>query len=154
MNYEDLANKAISELPVEKILPEGSWLLRGRSATLQPPTKEDGSPSVLFVYSVKEPMSDVRDEDLQALADDGTPYDYTQNTIFNRFWIQTPKDKEAVLTHLEKHGVEVDRSKPIPENLAKFKGTEVVAVLGIKSFQDQQGNLRVDNNASMFTRYE
>lgn len=154
MNYEDLANKAINELPVEKVLPEGSWLLRGRSASLQPPTKEDGSPSVLFVYSVREPMSDVSDDELTALGSDGSPYDYTQNTIFSRFWIQTPKDTATVLNHLEKHGVAVDRARPLPEELAKFKGTEVVAVLSVNSFQDQQGNLRVDNKASMFTKYE
>lgn len=147
-NYEDLANRSWDEIPEEKLLPTGSWLLRGRNATIQAPKEEGKSPQALFVYEPKGPMDDVSDEELAALGGD---YDTSMNRIFVRFWLETGKDYHAVRDHLKKHGVE---GKNLAEAMKNFKGSEVIAIIGQRSFTDNMGQTKDENTATNFTPVE
>ena len=147
-DYEAILNKSWDEIPPVKVLPTGSWLLRGQNATYQE-GKGDNSPSVLFVYKAKEPMEDVSTDDMDAL---GPEYDVSANRIFVRFFISDNADWDKVRKHLAKHGVDVHTS--ISDSLKAFKGTEVVAYLGTRTYTDNAGEEQEDNTASSFTPVE
>lgn len=148
-DYAEIAALSWENIPEPKVLPAGSYLLRGKNATYQPSKDADKSPSFLFVYGVKEPMDDVPAEDLEALGDG---YDVENNQIFHRIWVETAVDFDKVRKHLELHGIEVKGS--IPDTLKKFKGTQVVAYLKQRNFTDKSGANRVDNNAEQFAKVE
>jgi len=149
--YEEIADRSWEDIPVEKTLPSGSWLLRGRNATYRDPKDEDGSPTVTFVHAVKEPMDDVDDGELKGL---GEGYDFGQNRIFTTFWLETGKDYAKVRDFLAKHGIIVDPKKSVKESLGPFKGSEVVAILGAQSYRDKAGEEQEKNVASSFTKLE
>lgn len=145
-DYADIVNKSWDAIPPVEILPVGSWLLRGQNATYQA-SKGESSPSVLFVYKVKEPMEDVDSEKLAALGDN---YDVESNKIFTRFWIGDNSDWDKVRKHLAKHGVDT-AGKSISDSLKEFKGTEVVAYLDQRTYTNNAGETQEDNVASNFT---
>lgn len=144
-DYADIASMSWENIPEPKVLPVGSYLLRGRNASYQPSKEEGKSPTFMFVYSVKEPMDDV---DAEALSGLGEDYDLASNQIFFRIYVETAADFAKVRRHLALHGVEAKGD--IKETLKKFKGTEVVAYLNQKQFTDRQGETRTDNNAETF----
>ena len=145
-DYASIVDRSWDSIPPVELLPQGSWLLRGQNATYQA-AKGDGSPSVLFVYKVKEPMDDVTAEDIEKL---GQNYDVEANKIFTRFWIGDNSDWDKVRKHLAKHGVDTT-GKSISDSLKEFKGTEIVAYLDQRSFQNNAGETQEDNVASNFT---
>jgi hypothetical protein len=98
-DYEELANLSWDDVPEIKLLPTGTWKLRGQSATLQPAKSEGGSPSVLFTYVPVEPMADVDDDELAELHNGGE-YDYSLNRIFVRMWISDGRDRFTVKNHV------------------------------------------------------
>ena len=144
-NYSDIAKLTWGNIPEPKLLPDGSWLLRAQMAKYMPARDEDGNPQVLFVYGAKEPMSDVRAEDLDAL---GSNYDLGANRIFVRFYVSNAAEWDNVRKHLAKHGVEAEG--PIVDTLKKVRGTEVVGYLTTRSFVDGSGNQRSENTAGQF----
>lgn len=150
-SYEDIADRSWDEIPEEKTLPGGSWLLRGRSASYKPAKDDNSSPAILFIHTAKEPMDDVDDEELQAL---GADYDIGQNRIFTRFYLETGRDYKRVRDFLEVHGVEIDPKKSIKETLPAFKGTQAIAVLTSRSFTRNDGTTAEENVASQFTKVE
>lgn len=145
-DYVDIAAQSWDEIPVVQVLPVGSWALKGQNATYQA-AKGEGSPSVLFVYRVKEPMDDVDSEALKALGDN---YDVEANRVFSRFWIGDNSDWDKVRNHLKKHGVET-KGKNIKDSLAEFKGASIVAYLEQRSFTNNAGAEVQENTASNFT---
>jgi hypothetical protein len=145
-SYEDIADRSWDDIPDEKLLPDGSWLLRGRNASYQP-AKNDGNPSILFDYAAKEPMNDVDDGELAALGED---YDTSQNRIFHRIWLETGRDFKVARAFLELHGIEVDPTKSVKATLPAFKGTEIVAVLTTQTFTDNAGMTRENNVPTKF----
>jgi hypothetical protein len=150
-NYEDLANRSFDEIPEEKILPTGSWLLKARSGTIQPP-KEAGKPeTVLLVYTPVEPMDDVDAEEISALHN-GSEYDYNMNRIFVRFYLESGRDVRNVREHLAKHGV--TEGKNIKELLKNFRGTQAVAQVGYRQFQNSLGQTIEENTATNFVPAE
>ena len=145
-DYADIVQQSWDEIPEVKVLPAGSWLLRGRNATYQP-AKGEGSPSVLFVYGVKEPMDDVDNAELAKL---GTDYDVEANKIFTRFFIGDNSDWDKVRKHLEKHGV-TTKGQSISDSLKGFQGSQVIAYVDQRSFTNNAGQPQVENTASNFT---
>jgi hypothetical protein len=145
-NYEDILETSWDDVPQVKLLPVGSWLLKVRNASFQPPKKEDQSPSVLIVYTAKEPMDDVSDEELAELGED---YDFGENRLFVRFWIETGADKDNLRKHIEKHGIET-KGMTFAETLKALKGNEVIAYVAQKSFQNAAGVSVVENTATNF----
>jgi hypothetical protein len=145
-DYADILNKSWDEIPEVVPVPKGSYLLKGQNATFQPAKGEDGSPSVLFVYRVKEPMDDVDTGELAALGDN---YDLEANRIFTRFWINDGSDWDKVRKHLTKHGVPLKGN--IADSLKEFKGAEVVAFVDQRNFTDNAGQSQTENTAANFT---
>lgn len=132
-NYADIANMTWDNIPEPKLLPDGSWLLRGRNAAYIA-KKENLNARVLFFYQAKEPMSDVDQDALAALGD----YDVTENDIVKTFWIEKQSQWNDVKAHLELHGVDV-KGQSIPDSLKAFKGSEVISYLIQKSINTANG---------------
>lgn len=150
-DYEAILNASFNEIPEVKTLPDGSWKLKARSAKFMPPKEEGNNPLVLFVYSAVEPMDDVNQEDLTALGDD---YDYSGNSIFTRFYVESKADWDKVRKHIEKHGVDVTTDEPVNEVLKGVKGTEVIAYLKSRSFTNSAGQPSEENTATNFAPVE
>lgn len=148
-DYADILSRSVGEIPVVKPLPVGSWLLRARSASYQPPRKQDGNASVLVVYTPKEPMEDVDDSALSELGDD---YDYASNRVFYRAWIETDADWDKVRNLARKHGFEPKGT--IKDMLEGFKGQEVIAHLNQNAFTDAAGEAKIENVPTSFHAVE
>ena len=144
-NYEEILSRGWDEIPEVRPLPTGSYLLKGRGAKYHP-AKGDGNPSILFVYTPMEPMDDVDDAELKAL---GANYDIKGNRIFYRAWLETGADWDTVRKHLAKHGIET-KGKNISDSLGAFKGTEVVAHLGVRNYTNGAGDLVTENQPNAF----
>lgn len=150
-SYEAIAETSWDDIPEPKILPKGTWKLRGKNAKRM--NGGEGTDYVLFFYKAEEPMSDVDDADLDAL---GKDYDFNINDLSFRIYIETLADYRKVQAFLSKHGVEpsVDEStgkaEGIDATLKKFKNSEVLSVLGKRTFKDKTGELRTDNTLTAF----
>lgn len=119
-DYESLLDTGWEELPEVQILPEGEYLLKGRSASYKP-GKGSSNPFFMFVYDVKD-VEDLDPDGLKELGD----YDVSNNKIFHRVWIENGADIKNINAFLAKHGV---KSSTPREGLKDFKGSEVVAYL-------------------------
>lgn len=146
-DYESILDRSWDELPESKILPVGFWRLRGMNAVFQKPRSENQNPSILFVYSATEPSDDV---DADALEELGEGYDWTQNRVYARFWIETAKDWDAVRKHLIKHGCDLT-GRNVRDTLKNdFKGREIMSYLDVRSYEDSVGETVWDNDPKQF----
>lgn len=148
--YESILDRQWDDIPEVQVLPVGSWLLKGKNAVHMPAKSADANESILFVYEPKEPMDDVDEVELKAL---GADYDFAENRIYGRFWIETGRDLDSIRNHLEKHGVDT-KGASIKDSLEAFKGTEVVAYLGTRNYTDASGELRTDNDPTSYASAE
>lgn len=146
-DYASIMTTSWDELPKPKLLPEGSWYVKGRNAAYIEP-KGDGSPKVVFFYKVVEPMTDVSAVALEAL---GADYDFSINDLVHTIYVESTADwQKKVLPHLAKHSGFVPGPNP-QEALKNFKGTEVVTYLGQRQWQDKTtGEEHIDNAMSGF----
>ena len=144
-DYTDLINLSWDELPKDKLLPEGSYLLRGEKVTYigKKEGDEKSTPRFLFIYGVKEAMDDVDPEKLVALNDNGVDYDLTTKQVFHTIWIRRPKDFDKVREHFRVLGVEPEGN--IQETLKQFTGREVVGFLEQQSYVSKDGETITDN---------
>lgn len=158
--YESILAGSWDELPEEKLLPEGSYRLRGRNVVRMPPKEEGQSERVLFFYNVVEAMDDVDADELASLGDD---YDITENEVVAQFFVGKKKDADRIRKHLDMHGIEIPTKeqvakgadpKTIDESFEEFKGSETIAWLKQDTYTDNAGNLRQDNKPSNFARVE
>lgn len=149
MDYDDLLNQTWEELPENKNIPAGGWLLKGTNVALIKPKEEDQDLKVLFTYNPKEPISVPQD-----LLDDMGDYDFTGNDIQFTVYIRRASDWNDVKAHLAKHGVEL--SGALLNEAGKlafakaFRGTEVIADIGERSYQNAAGDTVWQNTASKF----
>lgn len=149
-SYDALLNRSWGEIPEPKTLPVGSWLLKGRNVAYLP-AKGEGNPRVLFFYTPKEPMDDVRPEELAELGDD---YDYANNQIVKTIWVESNRDWATVKAHLALHGVDVSNGRSQKDTFKDFKGTEVIAYLETKAFTTAGGETKIDNDPVKFAKVE
>ncbi len=147
-NYEDLANRSFEEIPKEQLLPGGSWLLKGITAKILAPKDDDGKPQLLMVYQPLEPMDDVDADELAAL-NNGSEYDLSMNKIYVKFWLETGNDYHNAREHFAKHGV-VDGTN-LNELIKGFRGSQVAAQLGRRTFTTSAGETKTEQTASSFT---
>lgn len=146
-DYQSILNESWNNIQESIVLPVGSWLLRCRNASIQPSKSAEGNPSALFVYEPKEPMADVSEEALKEL---GADYNFSENRVFFRIWLETGADKDGLRKHLAKHGVNTE-GMTIGESLKAVKGTEIVAYLQQKQITNKQtGDTRVENDPQNF----
>ena len=158
VSYEDLLeNGSWDEIPTDKLLPEGNYLLKGKNAVVVEPKEKGQSKRVLFFYNVIEAMEDVDADELAALGED---FDITEKEVVAQFFVSKRNDMDRIRYHLLAHGVDVPTpedvargapKKSIPESFKEFKGTEVVAFLKQNTFTDNSGEVRQDNRPSAFT---
>lgn len=145
--YSDILNRSWDTIPKPKLLPVGSWLLRGRNVAFFPGNEdEEKSPRVVFFYEAREPMDDVSQQDLASLGED---YAYSENDIAKQFYINRNKDWDSVRKHLELHGVSTE-GKNQDETFKAFKGTEVISYLGTKTYTNAAGQTIEDNDPQSF----
>ncbi len=146
--YDDILDKSFDDLQDDKLLPLGNWMLRLRNAAFLPPRQEGQSARVLFFYTPVEPTGDVDVDELEALGED---YDYSENQIVFQVWIEGNRSWRDVLTHLKKHaGVDFTVGS-IREVLKKgIKGSEVIAELDERTYENSFGDLVSENNAKAF----
>lgn len=149
-SYDDLMNMSWDEIPDTKVLPVGTWRLRGKSVSYKEAKDGDSNPYFMFVYTPQEPGEDVDADDLMEL---GADYVLSNNKVFFRMWVEGPSDMKAVMRHLAKHGIDVE-SGNIGDSLKAFKGTEVMAELTQRTFTDNSGDERVENDAQKFAAVE
>lgn len=146
--YTDILNRSWDDIPEAKLLPIGTWLLRGNNVGVFPPKEEGQSVRVAFFYQAKEPMDDVDEGDLAALGED---YAYSENDVVKQFFINRNKDWDAVRKHLELHGID-SKGKTQIETFKAFKGAEVLAFIDTKTFTSASGETRTENDPKTFTR--
>lgn len=147
-SYDDILDRTWDEMPETKVLPDGDWLLKGRNAAFVAP-KGDGNAKVLFFYTPEQAMEDVDPSALEALGED---YDLKDNQIVFTIWIENNRDWQAVRRHLAKHGV--DPTLTIREQFKKFRGTETIARVGLRTFTNAAGESVPENTASDFREVE
>lgn len=146
---EEILNRSWNEIPVPKLLPVGSYLLKGRNASYVN-GKDEQSPKALFFYVPKEAMDDV---DGAALDELGADYDFNANQIVYTMWLETPQNWDAMRQHLAKHGITTE-DRSLKETLKDFKGTEVIAYLNTRNFQNRAGETVTENNPTAFVKVE
>lgn len=141
--YADILNQQWDDLPQPKLLPEGTYLLKGTNVSFFPANEEeDKSARVVFFYEVKEPMEDVEASELDKL---GVNYDFANNDIAAQFYINRPKDWAKVRAHLEAHGINPE-GKTQEETFEAFKGTEVLAHITQNEYVSKRTGTSVTQN--------
>ena len=141
-SYEELLGRTRAETPDVEMLPVGSYRLKHRGAARFVAAKEsDKNDCVMFVYNAMEPLEDVDTEALGALGD----YDITQNKLFFRIWIESESDWAAFWAHLDKHGIVLGPEATRKEGMEAVKGSEIIAWLEQRTFQNKAGDM-VDSN--------
>lgn len=145
--YSDIANKQWDDIPEPKLLPEGTYLLRGMNVSHFPADeKNDRSERVVFFYQVKEPMDDVDTTELNEL---GENYDFANNDIAQQFFISRSKDWDRVRKHLEAHGI-ATKGKSLPDSFEEFRNTEVLAHVIQDEYVNHSGQLVKQNKPTLF----
>lgn len=142
---EEILDRSWDEIPQPKLLPVGSYLLKGRNASFVP-GKDGQNDKALFFYVPKEAMDDVSESDI---ADLGADYDYAANQIVYTIWLEGPKDWDNMRQHLAKHGVDT-KGKSVKDSLKAFRGSEVVAYLNQRNFTNRAGENITENNPTAF----
>ena len=147
-DYSAILKRSWAEIPKPKLLPEGSWRLKVRTASFKPPAEEGKNPHVMIVYEPKEPMQDVPEE---ALDDLGEEYPLHENRIFHRHWLETGADYDRLRELIIQH--EVDLGANLEESLKTLKGGEIVGFVKVRQFVGRNGPAE-ENVISAFTKVE
>lgn len=153
MSYDDIFNQTWEEVPEPQLLPDGGWLLTGANVSFIASQDADKSSKVLFNYKAKSPVS-VDEDQLEELGD----YDITTNDLSYPIYIENAASWTAVRKHLEKHGIELtgplfDSNKKL--SFAKaFRGSEVIAQLGARTYTNSEGESITQNSVNKFQAVE
>ncbi len=148
-DYEDILNRSWGEVPKEKLLPKGSYLLKGQSAKFKA-GDGDTNPYVLIVTSPVEAMDDVNEEEFAEL---GADYDVKGNRIFTRVYLERGADYDALKTILTKFGVDTSDKASLGDSLKEVRGKEVVGFIGSRTFE-VRGETRTENTVSQWAAVE
>lgn len=150
-NYADIANLTWDALPEGKLLPIGSWRLKGKAMKLMEAKEEGKNPFILYIYKATEPMDDV---DEASLAELGEDYDYGLKPVFVRQFIEDASSWKQVKDRLALHNVVPQEGESIPDTMKRFRGSEVIAYLDQREYTNNAGILVQENVASNFTNPE
>ncbi len=148
-DYEDILNRSWDEIPEPQVLPVGSYRLKSRGATFME-AKESTSDRVMFIYNAMEPLPDVDADALGALGD----YDISQNRLFFTIWIESYADWDGVRKHIAKHGLEIVPGETPKETFSRMKGSEVIAWLDQRSYENKAGDMVESNDPAQFAKIE
>ncbi len=154
LDYNDLANMTFADLPDEKELPDGNWLLQKRNGAVLAPKEEGDKIRVVLFFNVVAAGDDIPEDALAELGDD---YDLAMNQIVKTWWIETTRDWKEPKKVLSLLGVDVtSKDTDIIEAVKSGgNGNKVWAYLTKKSFTHKQtGETRTDTVPSNFAEYE
>lgn len=152
-DYDDILNRTWDDIPEPQLLPNGGWMLSGANVALVKPKEDNQALKVLFSYKAKQPTN-VADDLLEELGE----YDFTINDLTFTIYVETAADWSKVKKHLAKHGVEV--SGALFNEAGKlafakaFRGSEVIAEVGQRSYEDAAGETIWQNTLSKFQAVE
>lgn len=139
---DDILNQAWDELPEEKILPGGDWLLKSKNAAFIKSKDADKSDKVLFFVTAVEPGESVDEERLAELGD----YDVSISALNAQVYIEKPSDwKKKIVPILEAFGVEME-GKTIGQALKAFKNGRAMGTLTEETYEDKQTHETVPVN--------
>lgn len=150
-DYESILTKSFDEATPPANVPTGRWLLRGAAVKVTPEAtwhnrdKEEVTGDIIALgYDPVEPGEDVD-------ATEVASGEYKGKRIFTRFYLESgnKNDFYRFKQHLALHGIDLTGRTPA-DALKDFRGTQVFAVVGLRSFDNQQGETRVDNNLTNF----
>ena len=123
-DYNDILNRARSEIPEPVDVPAGTWKLQaisGKYTEETEETEEDGLMATgLLVFKPIEPGSDVDDEAIAEFADSAA-----SARIFHRFWLRDLRDVQQLNRIFDAMGMSGDGT--IKQSVATVKGYEVMA---------------------------
>ena len=123
-NYQDILNRARSEIPEPVDIPSGTWRLQavsGKYTEETSPTKdrEAAMAEGMIVFKPVEPSSDVDEEAFAAFAAESLE----SARIFDRFWLHDLRDVQALNRTFDKMGMP---DVSIKEAIAQVKGYEIM----------------------------
>lgn len=151
MDYDDLLNMTWDGIPEPQLLPDGGWLLTAKNAAFVKSKEADKSHKILYSYSAKAPVAVAED-----LLDELGEYDITINDLVYTQYIENAADWDKVRKFVALHGVEMegalfDSNGKLAFN-KKFRGTEVVATVGQRSYDNDAGETIWQNTLSKFQK--
>jgi hypothetical protein len=151
MDYDDILNRSWDDIPEPKLLPGGNWLMVGKNAALVKPKEEGKSLKILFTFGAKSPV-DVAEDLLDELGD----YDVTINEVSHTIYLETASDwnkvrKFLALVGIEMEGSILDEAGKLSFNKA-FRGSEIVAEVGQRSYDDAAGETIWQNTLAKFQK--
>lgn len=144
-DYDDILNRSWEDIPVEKTLPSGDYLLAARNAAYMAPKEEGKSGKVVFFLTPKEPIAGEVDED--ALAELGDDYDLGINEVSYTVWIESMRSWGDVRQVLAKFGIEGGN---IRQSLKDVRGRQIVGTVGSRTFTTAAGELKEQNVVTSF----
>jgi hypothetical protein len=145
-NYADILKTSWDEIPVPKLLPQGSFTFKCRDAKFVPPKKEGDRAQVMFVYEAVEAMSDVPEAAMQEL---GEGWESMVEPIFFKPFFETPTDRARVRKHLILLGVDLS-GYSIEESLKAAKGQSIVGYVVQETYVDKAGQPQTKNAIQTF----
>ncbi len=148
-NYEDIMEQSWDDIPTDKLIPIGSYRLKGTNMAFVKAKSADANDAFLFVYSVMEAEADVDPDELALLGD----YDLSAKKVFFRAWLESAADYDNVRKHLKKHGIDPG-GRTVKESAEAFKGTEVIAYLEHRTFENNIGETVQENSPKQFAPTE
>lgn len=154
MTYEDLLKQSFDELPVDKLLPGGSWHLRVRNASFLKPKTADDQAKWFVVVQGKEPMDDV---DMDAVKEAFPDGDYGVSEIPITFWLRKPSDLTKFINFMSLCGVVVERPfsvEKVNSLLKSLKNTEFLGMVGNRMRQNTDGTSEPENTVTKFAALE
>jgi hypothetical protein len=142
--FAALMNRTYDDIPDEVTLPNGSYRLKVRNATVMEPREAGQSGKLMIFYIPKAALGDVDPSDL--------PSDITSAEVQHQIWLERPRDWKRAYETLAKHGVEIE-GKNLKEAAKAARGKEVNAAVSSRSFQSN-GATRVSLEAKDFSSVE
>ncbi len=145
-NYQDILNRARSEIPEPVDIPSGTWRLQAVSGKYTEETSdEDVMAEGMIVYKPVEPSSDVDEEAFAEFAAESLE----GARIFDRFWLHDLRDVQALNRTFDKMGLP---DVSIKDAIAQVKGYEIMGYVFQKA--DDKDPERLYTNVKQFAPVE
>lgn len=151
-DYGDIIDMAWDDLPEDKLLPTGTWLLGGRNAAYVKGQQGKNS-KVLFFYVAKEPNKGIDPTEYELFIED---YDMNESQVVYTIWIEFNRDWRKVQRHLAIHGI-TDTTMSLKKSLKAFRGTEVMAHVEPRTYDVTRNGVVesvTENSATNFSPVE
>lgn len=151
VNYDNLLNESLDNIPKEVLFPAGLYLLRCRGARFMAPKDAEQKPRLFVNFTVKAPMDDVDMAEWNALNEadrEGTEV----LTVYN---LVNAYDYSRVFDLAEKLGLNKADYKTKKDLFDAFAKRECIGYIKTRTYADKQsGEQRSANDVSNFAAVE